>query len=287
MFRSKKYPASTANPDAIVQFPDGRIFVYEAKTTIEENWPSWAGDNIPPQYVPQTRQYPAVLADERICGTYIGCLFVKDYMLCGDLVGCGYDGKRFCSHIVARDADEEHAVLEAEDQFLQDYLIPGVVPTVISTDPKKDVEVIRNYSGPADPSLPPMMLDSSRYADAANRYLELNARIKEASDALKRLENQRTIAAMPFIEELGQTIEGRIHISDKEYIEVKHAPRSRVEVDKEKLSVAYPDAYAACVTHNPESSRVFSLKVKAYKAVKKTTKASSKNTSSAQVTLIT
>lgn len=274
MFRSKKFPASTANPDAIVQTTDGHIYVFEAKTTKEENWPAWAGTNIPPQYVPQTRQYPAVLADDRICGTYIGCLFVKDYILGGDFVGCACDENQFRCHSVERDADEELAVLEAEEQFLQDYLIPGIVPASISADPKKDVKVLRTYSGPADPALPTMMLDASRYADAANRYLALNARIKEASDALKRLENQRTIAAMPFIEELGQTVEGHIHINDKEYIEVKHSPRSRTEVDREKLAIAFPDAYAACVTYNPESSRVFSLKTKTYKPAKKT-KASS------------
>lgn len=269
MFRSKTHPISTANPDAIVQFPDGRIFVYEAKTSIEENWKAWAGDNVPPQYIPQTRQYPAVLADDRICGTYIGCLFIKDYTICNDYVGSGFDEKRFRCHLVERDNAAELSVLEAEEQFLRDFLIPGVIPQSISADPAEDIKVMRTYSGLADPQLPPMMLDAKTFSDAAARYMQLDARVKEVKSTLKSLEAQRTIASMPFIKELGQTIEGHIHLSDSEYIEVKYSPRGKPHVDQEKLLIAFPEAHAACVTYETENHRVFSLKTKTYKASKK------------------
>ena len=87
MFRSRKYPHQTANIDGIVISPDGRIFVFEAKTTVAENWDAWKDGKIPRSYVPQTRQYPAVLDDDRVQGTYIGCLFIVDLIVGGLYVG--------------------------------------------------------------------------------------------------------------------------------------------------------------------------------------------------------
>lgn len=75
MFRKKSMPYITANIDAIVEMPDGRIFVFEAKTTTFFNKSAWENNKIPVQYLPQGRQYLSVLDDPKIAGTYIGCIY--------------------------------------------------------------------------------------------------------------------------------------------------------------------------------------------------------------------
>ena len=82
MFRSKKNGCSLADMDAVLRFPGtNSIYVFEAKTTIAENFDAWANDKVPQHYIPQTRHYAATLDDPRIKGVYIGCLFTYDYTI--------------------------------------------------------------------------------------------------------------------------------------------------------------------------------------------------------------
>lgn len=152
MFRSRKYPHQTANIDGIVISPDGRIFVFEAKTTVAENWDAWKDGKIPRSYVPQTRQYPAVLDDDRVQGTYIGCLFIVDLIVGGLYVGSAYSGEQFVARCVERDKLAEDDQLANGEEWWNTYVEPNVEPEA-SGIPKKDIEVIRTYhSGYADPS---------------------------------------------------------------------------------------------------------------------------------------
>ena len=113
MFRSKEFPCVTANIDAIVEL-NNELFVFEAKTTKEQNFAAWVNNKVPPQYVPQMRQYPAVLNDERIKGTFIGAILTHDYEA-GDLyMGSSYDLSEFKRRFMPRDAEAEHDQLEAE-----------------------------------------------------------------------------------------------------------------------------------------------------------------------------
>lgn len=76
--------------------------------------------------------------------------------------------------------------------------------------------------------------------------------IKERQDAISEL----------FMLKLNDAVEGRINLPDNEFMEVKWSPRSRTNVDMETLKIRFPDAYNQCVSVNPESSRVFSIKRK-------------------------
>ena len=260
----------TANIDAIVQAPDGRLFVFEAKTTVAENYDAWRNDKIPRSYVPQTRQYPAVLNDERIQGTYIGCLFIVDLIVGGLYVGSAYSGDQFVARFVPRDTEAEQDQLENGEMWWNLYVEQGQEPAP-SGNTKEDVKVIRTYhSGYANPSLPTLdFTHDQALLDAANEYLLLGenraAKQKEV-DAIKQ--RQDTLAEQ-FMMKLLNTTEGRIDLSDTEYMEVKWSPRSKTSVDLETLRIRFPEAYNACVSTNPESSRVFSLKRKKVRVKKK------------------
>lgn len=270
MFRSRKYPHQTANIDGIVISPDGRIFVFEAKTTVAENWDAWKDGKIPRSYVPQTRQYPAVLDDDRVQGTYIGCLFIVDLIVGGLYVGSAYSGEQFVARCIERDKLAEDDQLANGEEWWNTYVEPNVEPEA-SGIPKKDIEVIRTYhSGYADPSADAVdMTHDLDMLAAANEWLTLGenrvAKQKEV-DAIK--ERQDAISEL-FMLKLNDAVEGRINLPDNEFMEVKWSPRSRTNVDMETLKIRFPDAYNQCVSVNPESSRVFSIKRKKVRTRKK------------------
>lgn len=263
MFCSARYPNSTANIDAIIQFPNGDIFVYEAKSTIKENFDAWSYDKIPDHYVPQCRQYPAVLADDRIKGTYIGCLFTVDYELADRYVGSSFTDEDFVARFVARDDEREDRILKAEETFWNDYIECGVEPP-LSGNSKKDIDALRTYTGPADTSLPVLdFTGNDTLVAAAAAWREIKDMEAEHQRRVDELKEKRDAIAAQFIEALGQTIEGRIDLGhDDKYLEIKYAPRKSKTVDYEKMKLAYPKAYEDCVTDNPDSYRVFSMREK-------------------------
>jgi putative phage-type endonuclease len=272
MFVSKKYPHCSANIDQLIQFPDGRIFVYEAKTTINENREAWTNNKVPRHYMSQMRQYPAVLDDDRVYGTYIGCLFTEDYTLGGQYLGSTFSEDRFLSRCLDRDIEEERELLEAEEAFWAEYIDAGIEPPP-SGIPKKDIEILRRYSGYADPNADVVELDLAEFEEAIADYLRLGEErsiLEKRAEGLKARQDQ--IAAQ-FIERLGTAILGCVDIDGINYYEVRYSPRSKTVTDMEKLKIAYPDAYANCVTVLSESSRVFSIKKKVKRETQKKKKA--------------
>lgn len=272
MFQSKTHPHCTANIDSLIQFPTGKLYVFESKTTVEENRLAWTGDKVPAHYIPQTQQYPAVLADERIAGTYIGCLFTKDYEVGGVYLGSDYDERKFLVRLVERNEAAEKAVLDANEWFWQNY-IEAEVPPPNSRNPEKDIQVVRKYTGPADKSIPAVAFDSEEFRVLADRYLDYATLQKEAQDKADEYKARKDEISLAFIEKLGPAMEGAIPYSQDEFIQIAYKPRKRTVTDMETLELKYPDAFNECVSVNPEASRVFSLKKKLIPASKKTAKA--------------
>lgn len=263
MFRSKAHPCCVANIDAIVQFPNGGLYVFEAKTTIAENFGAWIGDQIPAPYVPQMVQYPAVLDDDRIKGAYIGCLFTVDHTIHGMYIGSDTDVGQFVSRYIERDKGMEDRQLTAEEDFFERHIVGGEVPE-LSGAFEEDTAIVAAFTGPADRNAEVLELDGS-FEDALEIYMDL----KEQKNAVDRKSNAIKEAmdgqSMLLILALGTSIEGRLpvsHSEDGEYYEVKYSPRSKTIVDKEKLKIKYPEAYAECVSTDPDSFRVFSVKMK-------------------------
>lgn len=267
MFRSKKYPHCSANIDAIVRFPGDRLYVFEAKTTIGENYDAWAGDKIPATYIQQTRQYPAVLDDDRILGTYIGCLFTVDYSLNGYYLGSSANVGQFVSRFVDRDKTLEDNQLAEEETFFNTYVAEDVEPPFLGK-PDKEVAILSELIGPADRKAPVVDLDSED-EEAITGYLDLQEQKKAAEAQVSGYKEAMSSLSLPLIQRLGTAVEGRLP-ADKEgeYYEVKYAPRSKTSVNYDVLKNKYPEAYNECVTVDPDSTRVFSVKVKKEKKKK-------------------
>lgn len=258
MFKSKKYPECSANIDAIVRFPGNKLYVFEAKTTIAQNFQAWKAGKIPNAYVPQTRQYPAVLDDERILGTYIGCLFTVDYQLGGYYLGSDADVGQFVSRFVERDPLAEDSQLAMEAEFFRNVIQACEEPP-LTGEPEKELETLSEYFGKADKSAPALELDDS-FRDQIEEYLDIYQSKKLAESSVANFKEALKTLSLPLIQALGTSIEGRLPTgNDNEYFEVKYAPRSLRSVDYERMKVKYPEAFEECVSVDPCASRVFSI----------------------------
>lgn len=256
MFCKKGMPFITANIDAIVIFPDGRIFIFEAKTTTFFNKNAWDDGGVPTQYIPQCRQYPSVLDDDRIAGTYIGCIYGNT----PDDFKCSY---------VVRDKTLENEQLEIEKAFWEDNILAGEEPEP-SGNPDADIETIRKAKvGYADKSLPPVELERD-FQQTIEEYLNLDSERKSLEKKAEGIKERQQQLSLDLMLRLGTSTKGVLPNGDNDYFEVSWGPRSSTKIDKDKLKLMYPDAYDAVISVNPESSRSFSIKVKKNKPAKKT-----------------
>lgn len=261
MFASKKYPHCTANIDAIVQFSDGRIYVFEGKTTHEFNRSAWSNDKVPAYYVTQMRQYPAVLDDDRVVGTYIGCLPTSDFVIADDYVGSTYELEKYVVRIVDRDKDMEDDLLRQEEEFWVNSIEANVEPAPCGK-PKDDITLLRRITGYADTDADDLEFDRSEFEATIKEYLAIGEERKALEKRAEGLKDRQEQLSIPLISALGNTVRGIVDIDGSKYYEVKFSPRGKTSTDLDKLQIAFPDAYNACVTKVTENSRVFSLKEK-------------------------
>ena len=261
MFAHKDYPFLTANIDKLVRFPDGRIFVFEAKTTTEWNKYSWYADGIPRQYVPQCHKYPIVLNDDRICGTYIGCIY-------------GNTADMFACSLVERNAAVEAEQLETEVKFWTQYVEKGTPPPY-SGNAEKDLRITTELIGDADKSLPDVALDFDKLGENITVYLNLKEKRKQYEESAKNLKSQMDELSLDIITALGQATKGTC-VCPAEYapddgvydVVATYVPFSKTKVDTERLKDRYPEAFEECVTVDPCDHRVFKLDLKKQKKVK-------------------
>lgn len=258
MFASKKFPHSTANIDGIMRMADGKIFVLEAKTTIEENKAHWLGDKVPRYYMTQVRQYPAVLDDDRVCGTYISAMFVVDYSIKDLFVDATFDGGKLITHLIERNKDAETSLLEEEQAFWSDYIEAGIEPP--SGDPMLEKKLVSEMVGPAVKTKGYVPL-SGMNQPLAEKYFALTEEKKIYEKQADRLSSQIQEIKNEICLELGEETVGRISVSPTEYYEVKFAPtKGRTTCDIDALRVLFPEAYNATVTTEPQGYRRFALK---------------------------
>ena len=258
MFRSKDFPAATANIDAIVLLK-GKLYVFEAKTTKAQNFESWRNGQIPQHYIPQCRQYPAVLNDPRIDGTYIGCLFVDDLIISQIYCGSGYDYKKFQSRFVPRNPEIEEQQLCDEQDFWDTYIGLGEEPP-LSGDPEMDEKVMNDYDYSAPPAgvfIPATeIVPDDAIRELLDEYDRLDMKVRATDSILKQQKIERDNLKIDIISLLNGSNTGIVEENDTTFLEIKYkAPKDKDVVDMEKLEVAYPDAYADCVEKKPQSPR--------------------------------
>lgn len=251
MFCHKDYPFITANIDAIVKFPDGRLSVFEAKTTTSFNRDAWANHTCPPHYVPQCRQYMAVLNDPRIMQTYIGCIY-------------GNTPSDFMSGVVQRNLQAEQEQLEEIDFFWKQHIQRHCEPSP-SGNAEQDMALLRKKIGFADPSTKNRSVSlSADFAKDLAQYMEVREEQRKAEEKVNALKEQESRYALPVVQALGQNIKGEVTASDGTVYVITNTPLAgRAKTDLEKLELVYPEAYRNCVSiPEKESSRRLTIKIK-------------------------
>lgn len=250
MFSKKDMPFVTANIDAIVKLPDGKLAIFEAKTTTNFNRDAWNDGKIPVQYLPQCRQYMAVLDDPDIAGTYIGCIY-------------GNTPSDFRCSFVKRDMQRESEQLLLEEEFWNEFVLVGEEPEP-SGNSEQDIELARRLSGYADKSEPAVELDSE-YKNIIEEYMKLSEEKKLMEKKTANMKERLSQLSLGLINELGTATKGTLAVDSDSFYEVSYTPVSRTSIDTDKLKLCYPEIYNELKVVNPESSRRFSIKKKAVK----------------------
>ena len=258
MFRSRTHPHCIADIDAILRMPDGKLRIFEAKSTVAENQPAWDNNQVPPYYLTQCRHYPAVLDDPRIEGTFIGCLFVVDWTIGGRFVASQYDEDRFVSRYIPRDSGLELDQLNLNEKFWTDYIESGIEPPV--TDPGgKAIDELKSITGPSNPDAPPVDLTSRENAAAVMRLNELKKKMGDVKAfQIDPLQKEYDELKYRLIEQLGTAPDGLVTADDGIW-EVRYRASKKTEIDTALLKTCYPDIYDRVVTVNKEASRRFSI----------------------------
>ena len=235
MFSSKKYPVCTANIDAIVRIED-KLYVFEAKSAMSEKYLTWNDGKIPPEYVPQTRQYPAVLDDPRIQGTFIGCLFMHDMMQEGYFLGASYSKGQMTIRFVDRDEEEEQEQLEAEQQWFETYVEGCEMPETGGSS--IDQEVFKaTYPGMEDTTRKPVEIQADGNEFLLEPYDETCQKISDLKSQLENLTAEKQRLEQKICENLlcGAT-HGVIDYEDHTCREVTYKPdKGRRTCDLERL----------------------------------------------------
>ena len=231
MFRHKTYPYITANPDAILRFPDGRLSVLECKTTIGFNRDIWKGNSCPPQYVPQCNQYLCVLDDDRIKEAYIACI-------------CGNTLNDFYSAVLERDPEVEEAQIDAEREFWCDVILAENEPA--GSDPAADYKILMEKLADADEASKKHPMDlPDEFKDDIERYMSAQERRKALEERVANMKEEENGIILPVLEFLGTNIVGELPTADCTY-RVSWSPARRTSVDTERLRLVYPAAYEDC-----------------------------------------
>lgn len=249
MFRSKAHPNTTANIDAIVRMPNGDLAIFEAKTTIDEyNTVSrWFGDRVPDYYVTQVHQYISVLDDPRIKGGYIGCIPTKDVTVAGTYMGSEVS-KDFFHSFIEKDPAREEEILEAEEEFWNTYVVPGVKP-----EPSKVAELDKAVADKFKPSpltatVEAQSIGYEENADLIARLLDAEDELKEWDQRGKELTNLRDTLRLELIEKLNGAATGSfVNRAGEKVFTVKNVPIRKRSIDAKALEEFFPDAYKKCV----------------------------------------
>lgn len=203
MVRSDENPFMIADVDRLVV---GENAIVEIKTTAGYNYDEWADDKVPPSYLVQALHYMAV-------GNYDKCYFV---CLCG--------GQRAVIREFERDDDEINALIEAEKDFWENYVVPHKIPEVDYSDScTKTIE--KMYPGG---NKEPMPL-SGEWEQQCEQIKQLEAQITEIKKVIDEKKNKLRL-------ELGNSEKGECG----DYI-VSYGIHNRAVWDNKAFAEDYPE----------------------------------------------
>ena len=249
MFRSRKYPNTTANIDGILRMPSGSLAIFEAKTAVRGKEGEWMGRRVPANYVCQCHQYMAVLDDPRIEGTYIGMIPVADVILDGTYIGSAYNDD-FFHHFIEPDPIYQEEMMEAEKLFWDMFIVNGIKPER-SRNVKLDKAVAIRYkpSPFSDPAIPSAELAYEDWKNKLDMLVESDKAYSQAKKQLDQMEVARENARLEVLDALQGAQQGIFRNDSGEIrMTVKNSLVTKTTPDAKKLKEFYPEAWEAVKT---------------------------------------
>ncbi len=249
MFRSRKYPNTTANIDGILRMPSGSLAIFEAKTAVRGKEGEWMGRRVPANYVCQCQQYMAVLDDPRIEGTYIGMIPVADVILDGTYIGSAYNDD-FFHHFIEPDPIYQEEMMEAEKLFWDTFIVNGIKPER-SRNAKLDKAVAIRYkpSPFSDPAIPSAELAYEDWKNKLDMLVESDKAYSQAKKQLDQMEVARENARLEVLDAIQGAQQGIFRNDSGEIrMTVKNSLVIKTTPDAKKLKEFYPEAWEAVKT---------------------------------------
>lgn len=235
LFRHRKYEWMTANIDGILQMPSGKLVVFEAKTTSDQNEDEWR-IGPPQQYQRQPLQYMIVLDDDRIERAYIGCLL-------------GNNNAKWYCHAIDRNPAEEQRLIENEELFFNSYILPGVEPD-FSGNTDRDLFDYFTYVRPKEKIATALDFQElgMEFTGDFEEWEALNTQrttLKAQLDGVEAKMAEISLSVYMGVPEGIKT--GFQKIDSTEMYSVACGSRKVVKVDTDALRLLSPDIYAKVV----------------------------------------
>lgn len=203
MIRNNEYPFMFADVDRLVV---GENAIVEIKTTAGYNKDEWADDKVPPSYMAQGLHYMAV-------GGYDKVYFV-----------CLLGGQQAVIREMERDDEEIGALIEAEQDFWENYVVPKVIPEVDGSDNCKKL-LGKLYPGGEKE---PMDMDG-KWAAVCDNIKEMEEQMKQLQGFIDEKKNKLRL-------ELGNFETGVVG----DY-KISYGVSTRNTFDAKAFAVDYPD----------------------------------------------
>ena len=231
LFQHRKHKFMTANIDAIVMMPNGKLAVFEAKTTSSNAEKDWKVGP-PAQYLRQPMQYMAVLDDDRIECAFIGCILAnnKDSWYC---------------HRIDRDMAMENELIRNEAAFFNHYIKPGIVPDLEGAK-DKDLFAFFTYERPVDTLVNGKDVElSGNLLITLRNWQALVAAAKAKEAELNAINEQIAATALSIFETLGEDAKsGYLLDGDTGMMfTVGCRATNRTSIDKDALRLLSPEMY--------------------------------------------
>lgn len=245
MYQHPLFPFMKADLDFIIEFEDGTQAILECKTCNYNSQFKWKDGKVPVNYEWQCRHYMAV---KNLDTAYVACLY-------------GNNESEFFIRKLERDLDMEQDLIEAEQDFWENYVEKGVLPPYEEA-PDLVLDSIRKFVGEPDKKIPEITLDDKN-KEGIKRYLVLAERKAELEAEKKQIEKEQKTLSIPIVESMGTGCRA-VLLDGTDRYQVTYNPTYRKAVKKEdllKLEYLYPDAYADVVTESV--SRTFRIKKEA------------------------
>ncbi len=268
MFRSRKHPCATANPDSVLRMPSSKLALFEAKSAMDvySKVSEWFGSNVPPNYTSQTHHYIAVFDDERIDGCYIGMIPCKDMVIGGVYCGSDFDSDRYYHSFIAPDPIYEDELMAEEEYFWEHHVVAGVKPQR-SMNAELDKKVAETYTATpkSDPDAAPVELSYDRHKETLEQLMKVEEEVSRANKQLEDLKNFRDGLRIEFLGLIGAAQEATFTDADgAPKIIVKNTLVKKVGIDSKLLKQIDAELYEKCA--KPRVETRFSIKAAKVKA---------------------